>query len=205
MFQERNLIFEINRGAPLHLFWNGWESNTHVLLNHGWKFSSSEYIREHDDIWEIRLAATSPDNYVVITGTFLFDKRRAAIAMEYMPTGMYSTLDDICRMKPLRMQQFKATDTFRILTIPEMNSFSSLEPINITASTYLNYKDIRMRDFKFFKRLEEPEINKIYIPQHSVDELFNQILKIQFPQQQEIKTICKSPPIIQAQVYSLVA
>jgi hypothetical protein len=168
MYQDRNKIFEIFRGEPIRLRWGGWVSDSYVLEREGWTFHADEQHNQEMDSHAIRLAVTSPDKYMTISGvTYLHnvDIRTA--------TGYSIWHDQYQRWteRGFEMHQYNAKDVFRTIGHEELRSWKSMNQINI-------------------------------------DDLFNRILQIQYPQQQEIKKGLIMPekkPIIQAKIFSLVA
>jgi hypothetical protein len=106
------------------------------------------------------------------------------------------------------MQQYNARDVFRYVHQDEVNSWKALSPVDMTASTMATERQLVMRDFKCFKPLDGDTQKEIYIPEKNVDDLFNEILKLQYPQQQEIKKgliLPEAKPIIQAKILTLAA
>lgn len=202
-----NIIQRLYDGAPIKVRWGAWVSDTHMLHREHWKFSAEEHLDEEQRLWRIRLAVTSPDDHVVISGSLYIDVHRMIYA---------SGADWVDNSYPMfdrgyiEMQQFTAKEVFRTIEYPELRSWQAPEPIDITQATTIRNleRSYRMKDFKFFQTLDMEPKNEIYIPEKSVDDLFNEILKIQYPQQQEIKKGLIMPgkqPIIQAKIYSLVA
>lgn len=97
---------------------------------------------------------------------------------------------------------------FRVTDTSEINSWSGLSAVDISQQTFASERQIAMRDFKFLAPVKGDTQNEIYIPENSVDALFNEILKIQYPQQQEIKKgliMPEAKPLIQAKIFSLAA
>lgn len=197
---ENNLSFRLHTGAPIGLRWGAWVTDSHLLLRAGWKFHADE----SDDVLyrcrRIRLAVTSPDQYVVLSGTYTVGLSEIRSLTATYLNEWQGILD-----RPFELQQFTARDVFRTIDSDELKSWSRLEEVDPTIETFMRSKDFRMKDFKFLA----PAIGKnndIYIPPENVDELLNKILAIQYPQQQEIKKGLIMPekkPIIQAKIYSL--
>lgn len=205
MYQENNLNLRIFAGEPIPLYWGGWHSSTHELDRQGWTFDASTSTDEYLNRLCIRLAATSPEKGVVISGVFYIAPREIAMR------GSYHDIGSMWRGEfydsPMRMQQYSCKEVFRSVSMPELQSWELLEKVDIHKAVDVRPRELfrRMDQFRFFAPLENTH-NEIYVPEESVDELLNKILKVQFPKQQEIKKsliLPESKPIIQAKVFSL--
>lgn len=78
-----------------------------------------------------------------------------------------------------------------------------MKPIDIYGTTKAGGS---FADLKVFQYKEDGP--SIYIPPNSEDQLLDMLLKVQYPNQQEIKkklVLPETKPIIKAQVFSLVA
>lgn len=203
MFSEKNRFYQIFGGEPIKLRWGGWVSDTYLLQREGWNFHSEEHYEAYQDCHAIRLAVTSPDTAMVISGVA---RIRQQELME--PYGRrFGSQIDIWHQRGFDMQQYNAKDVFRVAHQEDIQSWKALSPIDITRPSVCDYRNIAMREFKVFQPIEQMT-QEIYIPEDSVDEMFNKILKLQYPQQQEIKKGLIMPaakPIIQAKIFSLVA
>lgn len=203
-YREQNRIFQIFGGEPIKLRWGGWVSDTYILQREGWKFHSEEHYEPYHNAHAIRLAVTSPDNYMVISGV-------ARLRMEELMepfSGHGYGLRDRWHHHGFDMQQYNSKDVFRVADREEVQSWTALFPADMTAPTMIDYRNIRMRDFKVFQPLPEGAKNEIFIPEENVDELLNKILRLQYPEQQEMKKSLILPerkPIIQAKIFSLAA
>jgi hypothetical protein len=200
MYLDRNRIYQIFGGEPIKLRWGGWVSDTYLLQREGWKFHSEEHYEAEMDCYAVRLAVTSPDNHMVISGV-------TRVLQEQLLEYGFNHQKEIWHHRGLDMQQYNAKDVFRVTSMAEIQSWKALSPVDITMPTMINQQNIYMRDFKIFQPAEN-QTQEIYIPQDSVDEMFNRILKLQYPQQQEIKKgliMPEAQPIIQAKIFSLVA
>lgn len=201
MYSERNRIYQIFGGEPIKLRWGGWVSDTYLLQRDGWKFHSEEHYEPYQDYHAIRLAVTSPDTAMAISGVLRIP------AMELMNTSGAMWRERVL-YHGFDMQQYNAKDVFRVSYPEEISSWRGLSPVDITQPTMATDRQITMREFKVFSPSEQNTENEIYIPEESIDEMFNKILKLQYPQQQEIKKGLIMPekkPIIQAKIFSLVA
>ncbi len=203
MYRENsNIIFRIFGGEPIRLRWGAWVTDTHHLRQAGWNFSAHEEHNNYLNCHEVQLIVTSPDKYVVMTGYLRFDPQEIYARNSYH-YGDFKSYDHI------ELQQFTANSVFRTESVQNIHRWEMATPIDIRAETFMHERDWRMRDFKFFKQLDEPvqePQKEIYIPNESVDDLFNKILQIQYPEQQEIKKkliLPESKPIIQAKIFSL--
>lgn len=199
----KNRFYKLFECEPIRVRWGSWVSDTRQLDRDGWKFSADEKFDEYQRVHRVYLAVTSPDNEITIAGNFYVDLQRLNYAIE---TGWGAHVFNGC----IDMKQYNCKDVFRTIGMDELNQWQGLRAIDIREPTVLMQRDFRLRDFKFFKQLEghQETQNEIYIPNESVDDLFNKILQIQYPQQQEIKKgliMPESKPIIQAKIYSLVA
>lgn len=196
-----NIIHRMFDGGPIQLRWGAWVSDTYLLKREGWEFAAEQHYDLYHNAFAVRLAVTSPDKYAVIAGVFYIrpcvDDRRHYGVMDF---------NEFHNGRPVEMQHYTAKDAFRTIHMDEMNSWLGLKPVDIMDPTFTKTHDMRMRDFKFFKELEGSSQNEIYIPPNSVDALFNEILKIQYPEQQEIKKGLIMPsakPLIKATIFTL--
>lgn len=203
MYRENNTFYQLFQGEPIELNWGGWRSNTYTLEREGWKFTADEYQDHEHMLHVVHLAATSPDKQVVIAGRMGIHREE----FNYMHPYKNSWVGSLER-RFLNMQQFTARDVFRVIDQRELNSWHGMKPIDIKTATAIAAKEVHYKfgNFKFFQQINTEPQNDIYIPSSSVDSLFNEILKIQYPQQQEIKKgliMPEAKPIIKAQIYSL--
>lgn len=197
---NNNILLQLFGGEPIKLRWGAWVSDTYLLQREGWKFHAEEHFEPEFSCHKIRLAVTSPDQYVIISGYIRISMH------ELIPNNYYNYNRWVDR--PVEMQQFTAKDVFRVTDRFEIDSWSNLSEVDITRPTMARERDIAMRDFKFLSPATGTQVNEIYIPEKNVDDLFNEILKIQYPQQQEIKKgliMPEAKPIIQAKIFSLAA
>jgi hypothetical protein len=198
----QNRFFRLFQGQPIRLRWGGWCSDTHLLHREGWTFFADENydVRQHGHL--IRLAVTSPDTAVTISG--VLHMRMEDIYNQH-PSHMIGTF----LHEGFRMQQYSAKDVFRTIGHEELNSWKRMNQVDILQPTEQTERQVMMRDFKVFHPIQQATTDKeIYIPEESVDDLFNRILQIQYPQQLEIKKGLIMPekkPIIQAKIFSLAA
>lgn len=202
MSLEQNRLYQLFGGEPIKLRWGGWVSDTYLLQREGWKFHSEQHYEVYQDCHAIRLAVTSPDNYMVISGVA---RIRAQELME--PYGGFGQRER-WQHHGFDMQQYNAKDVFRYAHADEVKSWMALTPTDMTIPTMATERQIYMRDFKCFAAVPEGNQNEIYIPEESVDDMFNKILQLQYPQQQEIKRGLIMPerkPIIQAKIFTLAA
>lgn len=101
------------------------------------------------------------------------------------------------------MGVYKAKDTYKTYSQFDIDAFSRMRPINTYATTT---GSSRFADLKCFSYKDEGP--SIYIPPSSENELLDMLLKVQYPNQQEIKkklVLPETKPIIRAQIFSLVA
>lgn len=203
-----NLQFILHHGAPLPLRWWGWETNTHILERQGWRIMAEEGHNEYDYTHRIRIACRSPDDRMIITGVVSVPLQ--SFTYEYGNQGfMEGTVLDHYFRRGMEMQVYNATDRIHTyqLSTPEFNSLNALAPIDIYKATAINSRDLHIGRLKCFEYMED-KTNDIFIPPTAVDECLNMILKLQYPQQKEIKKgliIPGTQPLIQAKVFSLAA
>jgi hypothetical protein len=197
MYRENNRHFQLFGGEPIKLRWGPWVTDTYLLQRDGWKFHADENFDMHSSAHIIHLACTAPDNNLVVSGR-LYIRRDEMMGERYH----YDRWE-----RPVEMQQYSATrDYFRVIGSEEMGSWQRMQQVDLTERCIVNERTIAMRDFKMFQPCKEATTNDIYIPPQSVDALFNEILKIQYPQQQEIKKgliLPQAKPIFKAKVYTL--
>lgn len=195
---DRNLIFQLFGGEPIKLRWGAWVSDSYLLQREGWQFNAEEHYEAYTNCHAIRLAVTSPDNNLIISGVIRMGRE------EFMGPYNWNRFGE----RPVEMQQYYSPrDVFRYADREEINSWSAMQAVDVTVPTHATERQIAMRDFKFLQPATNAK-NEIYIPEASVDELLNQILKIQYPEQQEIKKgliMPEAKPIVQAKIYSLAA
>lgn len=204
MYSERNRLIRIFGGEPVKLRWGGWVSDSYILQREGWKFHCDEHFESYHNCHVIRLAATSPDNYVVISGVGRIHPQEL---MEPYG-GLYGGQREIWSRRGFDMQQYNAKDVFRYVPHEDVKSWQALTPVDMTMESIINERQIYMRDFRCFQPIPDGAKNEIYIPEENVDELLNKILRLQYPEQQEIKKGIIMPdrkPIIQAKIFSLAA
>ncbi len=199
MYPEKNRIFRLFDGEPIRLRWGGWVSDTYILQREGWKFHTEEHEDLYRDAHVIHLAATSPDNYMVISG-------RHYVRREEIMNYSYSGISRMIGERGIEMQQYNSKDVFRYTDADTVKSWMALSPTDMTMPTEASERQIYMRDFKVFAPSSDGAKNEIFIPEENVDELLNKILKLQYPEQQEMKKGLIMPerkPIIQAKIFSL--
>lgn len=96
--ENRNLLLQLFGGEPIKLRWGAWVSDTYLLQREGWKFSAEEHYEPEYHCHQIRLAVTSPDQYVIIAGHIRIRRE------EMMDRYNYNRFHD----RPVEMQQFTA-------------------------------------------------------------------------------------------------
>lgn len=205
--ENDNLFAQLHHGEPIQLRWNGWVSDTHILSRQGWKFTASQHKDEYSGRIAVNLAATDPTKYVVIAGNFMINPQEF-LQGDWHRSYMQQWDGDPWGRRSIEMQQFTARDVFRTIGQQELQSWQGMELIDVTMATHAQPREIYMGSFNFFKKISglEEAKQEIYIPQKSVDELLNEILKIQYPEQQKIKKgliLPEAKPIIQAKIFSL--
>lgn len=196
--ENRNLFFRLSGGEPIELRWGPWVTNTNVLQREGWKFHAQEEYRVDYDAHQVRLGATSPDTSICVMGNMMLKMQEL---MERHPYGLF-------HQRPFMMNHYTVKDIVRTLPFQEVRSISAMQPIDINGVTTVSSQSLYMKDFKIFAPASDDTQKEIYIPEKNVDELFNQILKIQYPEQKEIKKGIIMPekkPLIQAKIFTLVA
>lgn len=199
---DRPLI-RLFHGQPLELRWWGWRSDTHTLRRQGWQVLADEYQDHERDANGICLAVKSPDNKVAISGRLWLERRILYEAMH----GNYRDLTDILFHRGFDMQMYTAEDTVRAMPQIDLASFNAVQPIDVYAPLDIDMRTFRFRDFKLFQ-YDESAPKEIYVPQQSVSEMFDRILQLQFPEQQDIKKRLILPdakPVLQAKILTLAA
>jgi hypothetical protein len=195
---DKKLIYQLFGGEPIKLRWGAWVSDTYLLQRDGWQFNAEEHYEAYMNCHAIRLAVTAPDKNLIISGVLRMSRE------EMVGHYNYNRFSD----RPVEMQQYHSPrDVFRYADREEINSWSAMQAVDMTIPTTATDRQIAMRDFKFLAPAANAK-NEIYIPEANVDELLNQILKIQYPEQQQIKKgliMPEAKPIIQAKIFSLAA
>lgn len=195
-----NLFHRLNWGKPIRLYWNGWETDTYRLERAGWSFFANEEADEAFSHWRIHLAASSPNGELVISGSRFI--RRGDLFT------LYDKLDaeDIL-YRGFEMNHYTIKDIFRNhqISMMDINSWMKLTPVDVMATTIAPRERLYyMKDFRVFQPRENFE-KAIYVPNESVDDLFNKILQIQFKESKLQKKLLvpDTQPIIQAKIFSL--
>lgn len=187
--------------VPVRVRWRGWESDTYTLRNQGWKIFAHEEMRDYKCEMAIRLAVRDPDSRFVIIGELNINPGR-------FYSRDFSLLEQICKIG-MEMQGFQSTDRCMLYEQPKVAwaAMDAMLPTDGFASVNIGQEQRDFKELKLFKYKEDAK--ELIIPQASVDECLNTILRLQFPEQQRIKmsaetnTIIK--PAIQAKIYALAA
>jgi hypothetical protein len=206
MSLQGNKLYRLFDGAPIRLRWGGWVSDTHLLRREGWRFSADEHYQPYEDCWAIRLAATDPDNNLVIAGVL---RLPSPLHLE-RGHGYGGMFEDRLFGHGFDLHQYHtAKNMVRYMDAAEVASWKALTAVNMFEPTTATERQIVMRDFKVFQPESAVErIKEIYVPSESVDECLDRILQLQYPQQQEIKMgliMPEAKPIIQAKILTLAA
>ena len=189
----------IHGGFPLPLHWGGWETSTHRLKSQGWEIMAYETRNTYSDSIRLDIGATSPDRTLIVHG-------RLAVPYGHL-MGSFSEYGspilNHLASGGIQMSHYTATDRYIQLPSVDFTSLSAMAPIDIYSTTRSTGFFGDLKCFKY--RDESPSI---YIHPHSENELLDMLLKIQYPNQQEIKKKLILPdakPIIKAQVFTLAA
>ena len=187
----------LHGGFPLPLYWGGWEATTHRLKAAGWDILASEERVLSSDSLALHIGAKSPDSTLVIHGHLDIPYRLMydVYGTDRMPILNYAARAGV------QMRHYTAKDRYIELPSLQVKLFNIMAPVDIYAETRVtgNFKDLKC----FQYRDESPSI---YIPPKSDTELMDMILKIQYPNQAEIKKKLVLPdtkPIIKAQIFTL--
>lgn len=192
----------IHGGFPIPLYWWGWSTNTHLLKANKWEIMAAEVMHDYSHEWLVSIGAKSPDNKMIIQG-------RIAIPMSMLHgafgsgQGQGEPILNFLSRAGVPMQQYTSTDKFVQIDPFDLDGFNRMRPINPYGSTSTSRA---FSDLKCFEYLDEGP--SIYIPPSSENELLDMLLKVQYPNQQEIKKrliLPETKPIIKAQIFSLVA
>lgn len=182
--------------VPIRVCWHGWEADTYGLRRAGWQVFASEAMADYAFERIARLALTDPDKRIMIYGEFRINQR--------LLHGSPNSLVDVLCHAGIDMQMFKATDRMMIYEKPKLawDAMDAMLPTDGFVS--LPYEEHDVRELKLFKYSEPAR--EIYIPQMSVDDCLNKILRIQYPDREKPKLVeAQARPVIQAKIYSLAA
>lgn len=213
---KSDICFLINSG-PLPIHWAGWHTSTDELRNRGWEVLASERFDDYAYEKRVRVSVRSPDRKLVITGSVGLKYNEMLAAQAVLKGHMhYGTVISDMEKFPLvqksfdrvEMECYTAHDRFVQVNNPFINEMDGLNPLSATFDTYRMSSGtdsiVHPRELKIFEYAENP--SAIYIP--SDNELLDQLLKVQYPMQQEIKkklVLPETRPIIKAQIFTLAA
>lgn len=213
-----DICFLVNCG-PIPIHWAGWHTNSNELRANGWEVLASEKVVDHHYAKRIRVAVKSPDRKLVITGSVEIPCQdlhaaQAQLMGHYINSAPMHGMDKFPLVQrgfnQIQMEVYTAQDRFVQVNRPFMDDMDDLRPITASFDPYRMPTGVRdlvdPRALKIFEYVDTT--NAIYIPPHNEDELLNMILKIQYPNQQEIKkrlVLPESKPIIKAQIFTLAA
>ena len=193
---SNNLYHYLHYGSPIQFRWGGWVSSSHILRNEGWKFHATEERDLYSDRHMAHLVITSPDKYMCMSGRIYMSYQ------DFLKEG-YRQFDSPLAV-PIQMESFEAKSVFKCINADEMRNWKALTEIDIMAPTSVRHSKIRLKDLRIFKQVVEEPKTQFFIPEKSVDQLFNEILKIQFPEQKRL-ILPDSKPILKAQILTMVA
>lgn len=184
---------------PIRVRWAGWESDTYRLKREGWKVWAGERISQYEFAKELEIALTCPEDKLMIHGKLKINPR------DLYARGSQVEMQKLLYQIGVDMHMYRPTDRFMTYEKPKVfwDDLNSLSESDGFASIPL--EEHRLHDLKIFQNTDKPK--EIYLPPSSVDECLNQILRLQYPQQQEIKAKEKEiiRPVMQARVYALAA
>jgi hypothetical protein len=193
----RNTLRRVFHGQPITLRWQGWQTSTHTLEREGWQILAEEHQDLYSDRHVVRLGCHSPDKRALISGQFALHMGEILNhGSQYMEMLFQHGFD---------MQSYSFRDTYATLDPVDFKSLNSLNPVNIHAPVDLSTRTLDYRKIRCFEYIEDTG-KEIFIKPSSVDGCLNMILKIQHPEQQQLKKSLILPekkPIIQAKIFSL--
>lgn len=185
---------------PIRLRWHGWVTDSFTLRECGWEIKAAQNRSVHLDAAYLDIAAIPPDKKLMIYGRMVIDHLALyARSTEHL-------LRDLCD-GGIEMSTYKTTDRVECFSWPtsQWKDLNTLEPFNGLGNFDLNQHTYNFLDSNLFK--DNVVSKDIYIPQLSVDECLNQILKLQYPEQVQLKkaSVGFVKPTIHAKIYSLAA
>lgn len=192
----------IHGGFPIPLYWEGWNATTHILKGNGWEILASENKSYEMDAMSVWIGATSPDSSLMLAGQVMVPYGTFHGARFTGQNYGEPVLSHLTR-GGLKMGVYKAKDVYKTYSEFDISSFNSMRPINPYATTSGGGDFSKLKCFSY-----KDEGPSIYIPPSSESELLDMLLKVQYPNQQEIKkklVLPETKPIIKAQIFSLVA
>ena len=149
------------------LFWAGWESNTLALQRAGWNLA----VEEDMATFRVRIALRHPD--LRLYGV--------SAAIDYYGLDSQRRLSMAGPQDLVIPIQHMASK----MEIHCMDNLSNFHAIDAEPS-FITNAPRSIEDYKIFRSIRQAE-QQIIVPQHSVPELLEQILKMQDPKQKEIR------------------
>lgn len=196
MYRPNKVLFELFHGQPIKIRWGAWVTDSYLLERDGWEFyATEEKTTDYGQFHQIHLAVTSPDKQMCLSGTMRIPYQE--LFNHFIDWG-----------QPFEMRCYTSRDIVRTMPQAELNSWKKMSQIDIYAETSIRTDEFRFSELNIFKKHLDAPKQEIYIPEKNVDDLLNEILKIQYPEQQEIKKGLIMPerkPIVQAKILSLAA
>lgn len=192
----------VEHKVPIRVRWHGWESNTYVLRNMGWKIFAHEALRP--DYWgkSITIGVRDPDGKMLLRGELSLTREHFSQFNSGNPNELLNYL--LSFGVELNVYIFSDMVTVHRMEAREWNSLEAMRPIDGCAYTDRCTDRHNLSEVDLFKYVETAQ--EIYLPYTSVDECLSRILQLQYPKQQEIKKDgIIQVPVIQAKIYSLAA
>lgn len=198
MYAESNNLHVIFHGQPIPVEWQGWRSDTHSLARLGWDILAEEGLDHYTMSHRIRLGLLSPEKTLMITSIFnistqetLYSRTSSAEIMRHMGVRNMSIIHE--------------RDVHRVMPEPEFVSINNMKKIDPYGTVTVKQEDMYTGRYRFFNYVSDNP-KEIIIPPSSVEECLNHILRLQYPDQVELKKGLILPdrkPIIQAKILSM--
>lgn len=163
---------------------------------------ANEALDRYGDKYVLCIGAQSPDKRIIIKGNVFIDMGMFHGAYGSGMNHGEPMLNYLSR-GGIECQEYQCSDKYATISEFDFSMLSGMKPINPYAMTTAskNYKELKCFEYK-------DESPSIYIPPQNENELLDMILKIQYPNQQEIKKRLILPevkPIIKARIFTLAA
>lgn len=191
------------RDLPIRLHWRGWAADSHRLRHEGWKLSCDETFCDFSFTKRLRVVAQSPLNDFMLMGELYLNmdtgRHLAKLAESLCSRGVTMQIYRVFDCIQVYAESKSTWDSMQRLT--EWDGFASV-PVLPDSGAYRH----QISELQIFKQARGSDI---YLPEASVDECLNQILKMQYPKAKVLESLAAekgkhvSRPSIKAQIFSL--
>lgn len=197
---QNRLLYQIFHGHPIPVQWDGWQSDTHTLHRRGWEIMAEDARDDYCMGHRLRLGLLSPEKRFVVTGNI-------HIPYQELFQGQVDWMSIMHRYGFQDMGMIHQRDMIKTFPHAEISRINSMKSFNPYEPVVARSEDLYRGTFKFFNYVEGNN-KEIIIPPANVEECLNQILKLQYPEQMNIKKkllLPETKPIIQAKIFTLAA